>query len=184
MTRFVLAAVAGLAGLGVAAACSEPYDGDVPTPAPDRDSAAGEDAAVDGAPAPAPADAALDAADARSDADPCDRDRDGVLVVTCDGGTDCDDDDDRAQPDAGFRTDEPTAKTKGDWNCDGNMTAQRITLVECSAFTSFTVNCSAVEGFKDDPGCGQNGTYVKCKAPAALGACVEDTVVVMKQACK
>ena len=31
---------------------------------------------------------------------------------------DCDDFDNRAHPDAGFRKDEPTADTKGDWNCD------------------------------------------------------------------
>ena len=159
-----------------------------PTPAPDRDSAVADSS---GDVATALADAAVDAlnladvADAKVDVDPCsDRDDDGVIAVACDGGTDCDDDDNRARPDAGFLTDPPTAVTKGDWNCDGMASFQRPINVKCADHNSSLSNCALFYGFKGDPGCGGTGDFVTCKNPTLSGPCIEGVVAPTKQGCK
>ena len=180
MRRFALVGIGTFAGFGIAVACADPYEGDIPTPAPERDSSIAPDVADETSPT---SDAG--GSDAGADVDPCDRDRDGVRSQTCEGGADCDDEDERAQPEAGFRSDEPTPKTKGDWNCDGKVTAEHSLVFNCSAFNSFAVSCSTLEGFKDNPGCGMEGTYAKCKNPPVLGgACIEDLAEKRKQACK
>jgi hypothetical protein len=180
--RFALAAVVTLGGFGVAAACADPYEGEIPTSAPDRDGSVGADVV-------APAEASTDAgADDAADAivvDPCsDRDKDGFLAKGCDGGLDCDDDDNRAHPDSGFRTDTPTTTTKGDWNCDGKYTLQYQAGVKCSDHSSLVGGGCAIEGFLGTPACGASGDYVKCKSPAVAGTCLQDTVETKVQGCQ
>jgi hypothetical protein len=80
--------------------------------------------------------------------------------VDIDVGADCDDEDDRANPDAGFRADEPTPTTKGDWNCDRQIIREHAVNVNCAALLSTT--CAGSQGFTGDPPCGQTGSYVVC----------------------
>jgi hypothetical protein len=167
------------------AACGDPYEGEIPnTEAPVRDAAVADDAPSDASVEP---DADAGAADAHADVDRCnDRDNDGFIDRACDGGTDCDDDDGRANPDAGFVSELPTLVTNGDWNCNGTVTAERSSNVKCSDHTSDGVGGGcAVQGFKTDPGCGKTGEFVVCKAPALFGSpCLEDSVVQLVQRCK
>lgn len=178
----LLVAFGILVGVGVAIACGDPYDGEIPkTEAPVRDAATAEDAPSDGG-----VDTTPDAADATADVDPCsDRDKDGFLANGCDGGTDCDDDDNRAFPDAGFVGDEPTLVTKGDWNCDDKFTREYPINFKCSDYSGGDLGGTCdLRGFKGDPGCGKTGEFVKCKAPAIAGTCLEESVMQAVQRCK
>ena len=184
MKRFVLAGVATLGGFAVAIACGEPYEGEIPnTEVPGRDSGPGGDDAASDAPI-ATVDAAADAAP--DVVDPCsDRDKDGFLAKQCEGGTDCDDDDKRAFPEAGFVSDLPTPATKGDWNCDTKVTLEYPTGLKCSDHQSDPVGAGCVfSGFKATPGCGESGDFVKCKAAGLIAPCQEESVTQVVQRCK
>jgi hypothetical protein len=181
--RFSIVAVVTLCGFAVAVACADPYEGEIPnTEAPVRDAASAEDATSDASVEPA-GDAV---ADVQADVDPCsDRDKDGFVDRACDGGTDCDDDDRRANPSAGFVRELPTLVTGGDWNCNGSTTFEQPTNVSCSAHTSDSLgNGCALQGFKANPGCGKTGDFVKCKSSGLLAPCAEESVVQLVQGCK
>lgn len=111
------------------------------------------------------------------DADPCDRDHDTYLAKTCEGGTDCDDDDNRAHPGADFITDIPTKVTNGDWNCNGTVEKQ-YPAVNCGLVSS---NCSGAAGFAIDEGCGATGGYVQC---AGTGICSATDAGSRTQGCR
>jgi hypothetical protein len=114
--------------------------------------------------------------------DPCDCDKDGFKRAdsAC-GGLDCDDDDDRAHPGAGFSTFAPTAKTKGDWNCDGNPEKQKKEGISCGALLG---DCT-VSGFTGTVPCGGDGTFITCKVvPLGCGVNTSVTSVTSKQACR
>ncbi|HSQ67931.1 MAG TPA: hypothetical protein VLM85_32195 [Polyangiaceae bacterium] len=110
--------------------------------------------------APDDATSGADAADAAADAagdspDPCDKDGDGYKALSC-GGNDCNDDDPRVNPGAGFRTDVPdSGPIPGDWNCDGTVELQYVT-VTCGA-----TSCNA-QGFDAPTSCGTTGQFVVC----------------------
>lgn len=98
----------------------------------------------------------------------CDCDKDGFKPseagIACAVGVglgDCDDLDPRAFPDAGFRTDQPTPDTRGDWNCDGKVVRQYNVNIDCSQYNGVP-SCGSIEGFLGDPACGQASTYVHC----------------------
>lgn len=177
MRSFTLAAaVAGIAGFGVAAACGDPYEGEIPnTEAPVRDAAVEADVPVD-----ASEDAANlpDAGDAGVDADPCDRDRDGFRDKSdaC-GGDDCDDDDDRAHPDAGFTSTPATTTTNGDFDCDGVVTRQFKENVSCALLGDCTL-----QGFSGNPPCGVASEYIQCKGTNLN--CSIGTSEIRTQGCK
>ena len=96
------------------------------------------------------------AADTSGDAvDPCDKDGDGYKAISC-GGQDCNDDDPRMHPGAGFSADLPDAgPIPGDWNCDGTVELLYAT-VTCGA-----TSCSA-QGFEAPTSCGTTGQLVVC----------------------
>jgi hypothetical protein len=101
--------------------------------------------------------------EASTDVDPCDVDRDGFRseAGTC-GGADCDDNDSRAHPGAGFVSDVPPDGGKGDWNCDGVVTKQ-FPITTLGPFCP--VDCPADGGygtFGEDVGCGMVGKFVPC----------------------
>lgn len=156
--RSLLVAFGILGGIGVAIACGDPYDGEIPdTTAPVRDAAAGDEETS----TTPPDDGGVDVAkDAGADVDPCDRDNDGFIAVACDGG-DCDDDDDRVHPDASFV---PGARDggSGDFNCDTVVSKQFETNVTCAVLLG-TCNRS---GFKVDPPCGTAGEFITCGGSA------------------
>jgi hypothetical protein len=149
---FVLAAVTGLASAWCSSKGGAGDDGNVPLPDRTRDSGGGSES-PDAASPEAPGDAGIDAAF------DCDRDKDGFLSLACDG-SDCDDDDPFAHPDAGFSRDAATAKTKGDWNCDGKVDKEQRTNMFCAGFDMLT--CQNRTGFTGDPPCGQTGPFVAC----------------------
>lgn len=200
MRRFALAAIATIAGFGVAAACGDPYDAnDGATPAGDG---GGADATTDGAldgdvgmfdsgvfepDAAPPIDATTDKPAVDANCDPCDCDGDGFVlnnVAKCpDAGgkrADCDDGDPRAFPDAGFRTDQPTTDTQGDWNCDGTIRRQYPVLIDCASISYF--NCNGAQGFAVDPACGSAASYVFCKRSGV--ACTTGSSEIRIQGCK
>lgn len=109
---------------------------------------------------------------------PCDCDNDGhKRADSACGGDDCDDDDDRAHPGAGFLTFMPTAKTKGDWNCDGNPEKQKKDGISCGLLGDCTIS-----GFSTTVPCGGTGTFITCKV-VPLG-CANNTSVMSTQACR
>jgi len=125
---------------------AEGADGDAETPLPTDDA---------GTEASAPPDAASDAPD------PCDKDRDGYRATSC-GGNDCDDDDGRAHPGAGFLTDPPQAPTNGNWDCTG-VVEKQIGINGGLCATRSSTTCGAFNGrFAGDPACGANDTMQIC----------------------
>jgi hypothetical protein len=110
---------------------------------------------------------------------PCDCDNDGYIRAdsAC-GGDDCDDDDDRAHPGAGFLTFMPTTKTKGDWNCDGIPQKQKKENISCGLLGDCTVS-----GFTGTVPCGGKGTVVTCKV-VPLGCATNTSQPDVIQACK
>ncbi len=137
-----------------------------PTVTYDRADSSVEDAQLDAS--------ASDAADAAS---ACDQDRDGFLATSCEGGNDCDDSDPRAHPGADFLQDMPTPTTKGDWNCN-NVVEKRDVAANCGGVSS---NCSAVQGFAIDEGCGVTGAFVQCQG---IGVCTSADAGSRTQACR
>jgi hypothetical protein len=92
--------------------------------------------------------------------DPCDQDHDGYRALTCEGGTDCNDNDPNVNP--GITTPNfnvPDAFPYGDWNCDGKVVP---------VYPAITCNlgCSASQGFDASVGCGLVGGLETCKSLA------------------
>lgn len=163
----------------------------------DLDATADADAASDAPSEAAPEDAAIEAAPDASTGEPdagppdtgppdtgpplpdaqgcCDCDDDGYPDKTRQGCNnapglqDCDDSDPRAHPNQGFLSDSPTAKTNGDWDCSGQP-AQKETIenITCSSYLTATTSCPTISGFTATVGCGQAGTWVRCKKAGAL----------------
>jgi hypothetical protein len=164
------------------AACADPYEGEIPAgDPPARDGGGSETIDAGGSDTSSPSDAESDVdASMRADAgDPCDRDQDGFREksVAC-GGDDCDDDDERARPDASFSADMPSAKTQGDWDCSGQIARQYDVNVVCGSLSDCTK-----QGFTTDVACGAQGQYVTCKSNLALG-CTVDKTETRTQGCK
>jgi len=101
---------------------------------------------------------------------------------------DCDDLDPRAFPDAGFVTDQPTADTRGDWNCDKAVTRHWNVNIKCSDYNEgipgVGLDCTTIEGFTGDPACGETATYVFCANAAIGAACAQDHNEQRPQGCK
>ncbi len=144
------------------------FDGDA------GDDAGVSDAAADGGPTPEAGGG--DAGDGGPD--PCDRDQDGHRANTqaC-GGDDCNDNDARIHPGAGFVHDVPDAALLGDWNCDGTVDKE-YPAVSCSQIST---NCGSAMGFVIDPGCGETGAFVQCTGTIACTGADAGTRV---QGCK
>lgn len=117
----------------------------------------------------------------------CDCDEDGFRgpdAAGCNASVkagDCDDLDKRAFPGAGFRKDQPTVDTQGDWNCDG-VTNREVKAVKVNCGDYLPVGCAGVEGFVGDPACGESSTYVKCGVVGI--ACVGVSNTPVTQGCK
>jgi hypothetical protein len=203
-SRILVLASAFTTAIALAAACGFPDPQLVPDDAtetgPDGtlpDGATTADGGEGGAPfdavepdAPPPiGDAAGEKPPIDANCDPCDCDGDGFIAADAaacpDAGgraRDCDDLDPRAHPDAGFRTDQPTADTKGDWNCDGVRNRQIPAVnVKCSDHGGLLGDCNTTEGFTADPGCGQEGSYVYCTGGIN---CINGTLEDKTQGCK
>lgn len=199
--------------MGIAAACAFPepelvpeLDGGVEGGGQDGtdDTNGGDVIATDGGQpdaieldAPLPFDAtsdkpAVDAADGC-----CDCDDDGYLAKdagpSCaDAGkpqSDCDDLDPRANPDAGFVHDLPTLDTKGDWNCDGKYTLEWGPNTDCAKQNSGLLGsggCPSIKGFEAaEVRCGEeSSTWVECRNPGIVGACLEGPNEKRTQGCK
>ncbi len=101
----------------------------------------------------------------------CDCDGDGDKTPAC-GGHDCDDHDERVRS---TQTDFIDAQSNraGDWNCDNKVEREADSGLNCAqlidavwaadASTDEIEAACAKEGFQEDPGCGEVGTYVHCK---------------------
>lgn len=114
----------------------------------------------------------------------CDCDNDGYNDFTkagCATGTrDCDDLDSRARPGQLFLDVLPTAKTGGDWNCSNSVEKLYAENISCGALLG--LGCNTAGGFTGTVGCGQTGTFVRCKA--GLLSCNVDQQYQAKQACR
>ena len=106
----------------------------------------------------APSDAGADVREAEAS---CDVDRDGHNAMDACGGDDCDDEDPRAVPDAAFRDDLITQRTKGDWNCSKTVERLYPANLVCGALPP--IACTGQQGFTDNPACGAAGTFVVCQ---------------------
>lgn len=127
------------------------------------------DAGTDGSLAPPPIDATSEKPDSGACTNPCDCDNDTFLArdAGC-GGNDCDDRDNRANPNANFTKDLATEDTKGDWNCD-KVVERSIKNVNVTCNGSVGDTCpGGREGLQADIPCGTFGTYVVC-APGPTG---------------
>lgn len=206
---FVLGAIAVVSGIVAVAACSFPEPQLVPDEGGTNPDAPGGDTSTDGSadtggdsdpfadvvePDAAPP---IDATSEKPFVDAagcfCDCDKDGFRrsdqdAAGCDASTtefDCDDLDPRANPGSGFRKDQPTVDTRGDWNCDTftNREIKRVNL-KCSDLNGGLIgnNCTGAEGFTGDPGCAEEGTYVVCHSVNL--ACDVKENRVEKQGCK
>lgn len=119
--------------------------------------------------------------------DNCDLDRDSYSDPTKVGCTDaagpfdCDDTDPRAHPGQSFREDVPTPALAGDWDCVNGVEKRYATKVSCELLALGA--CVGVEGFADDPGCGETGSFVRCEVQGVL-LCVAGPASTRKQACK
>ena len=197
--RLYLLAAGLTAGMAAAAACSFPE----PQLVPDGTTEAGTDAIPDardadgGSPPSGETEAQPPIMDATTEkpavdanCNVCDCDDDGFATkdaAACpDAGakprTDCDDLDKRANPDAGFITDQPTVDTLGDWNCDGKVNGQYPVGVNCADYGGLLSSCGTVEGFVGNPGCGEPNTYAICKVSGV--SCVQGSSEIRKQGCK
>jgi hypothetical protein len=167
----VLGVLGGVA-LGAALACT--------FPSPDfvdelLDGASSSDSPLGVQDSAAPDAANADANPCKGDPD-CDCDGDGDPSYACDGG-DCDDHDDRVRSTQTSFLDASSSRGN-DWNCDGEVEREGNSGVVCTrlidagwAATATTQQIEAAcakEGFVEDPGCGESGTYNRCeKVPAA-----------------
>lgn len=121
-------------------------------------------------------DAGIDAPDAK---DPCDEDGDGHRRIDC-GGDDCDDDDKRTHPDAGFVSDFAAAPRFGDWNCNGVLELRYKTNASCAGPDE--VLCGLRDGFVGAPDCGVAAPYINCSLSG--GACGILTNPTRTQGCR
>jgi len=117
----------------------------------------------------------------------CDCDGDGFPRKGCgDAGegvpTDCNDDDTRYRPNQGFVTARPEPGRSGDWNCDGRVEKLYPTNVKCSLLA--LTGCNGSHGFEGDPGCGEEGKFIHCKAPIGLLLCTVGKTETRRQACR
>ncbi len=178
LTAFLVLAPA----VGVAGACSFPdvtFDATSPAEAGLPDGGAGEGGAdLDGALPPVDATSEKPPIEAGPDGqclDPCDCDGDGFKSrdAACGeaGGTDCDDLDFRANPDAGLTRDLATAETRGDWNCDGNVTTEYPVLGSKCVDRLITSGCGT--GLLSNVPCGTMGDLYTCQAPAIGLRCTD-----------
>ena len=161
-----------------------------------NDAAVDADSAVDSghdASADAGDDAAPDAGDAAVDSGNgdcaparCDCDNDGFNDLTragcagAGGPQDCDDHDPRAQPNQTFIEDPPTSPLNGDWNCKNGVEKLYPSNVSCGLLG--LTGCAGVQGFKDDPACGAEGSYMFCVVNGLF--CAEGSKSTRRQACK
>jgi hypothetical protein len=125
--------------------------------------------------------------EAAPDAPACDQDQDGYLAMGTCGGNDCDDQDGRAHPGAGFVTDLPHPPTNGDWNCDGALEKEYLwTNLTCGGLN--LGQCPSIYGFQHDPGCGQTDTFVTCTTGYVAGilglTCTNGSTDTRKQGCR
>jgi hypothetical protein len=88
--------------------------------------------------------------------DPCDLDHDTYRSTKCEGGTDCNDNDNRVNPAAGFVLDVPDGYPNGDWNCDGKIDME-FPVISCGL-----TGCSDTLGFASTTECGQTGNWETC----------------------
>ena len=161
--------------------------GEADRPAPEAEAGTDASPAADAGADASDADLGLDAGDASDggpdSGDPCDQDHDGFRSRTCDGGTDCDDQDPRAHPDAGFNSDLATVVTGGDWNCDGVVDKRYKSGTTCSG--ADMASCTAQTGYSDDPPCGKTGAFKVCQLALPLGlSCTATTNVSPVQGCR
>ncbi len=191
--RVYLLAAGSTLGMAVAVACSFPdpelvpdetteagADGTADGHATDADAGARPDAIVE-PDSPPPIDATSEKPALDANCDPCDCDDDGYATkdaaACADAGskprTDCDDQDPRANPDAGFVKARPTDDTLGDWNCDSKVNRELGVNINCADYSGLLSSCAKVEGFTGDPACGESKTYVFCKVSGL--SCVQDT---------
>jgi hypothetical protein len=144
--------------------------------------------------APPPIDATSDKPAVDANCNLCDCDDDGYLTKdasVCDSGgprLDCDDLDERANPDAGFRDDLATNDTKGDWNCDTKYNLEFPMNFKCSDYSKDIIlgsDCNGLQGFTAEKvGCGVESEFVVCKNPAVSGECLVKETILKKQQCK
>lgn len=171
-----IAIAAGSVAVAIGAACGFPdpvlldLDGG---PRPSSDAPVVDTGAGDGD-TPVADGGAEDADATVSCATPCDCDGDGFLDLACDGGTDCDDHDDRRKPDAGYRSEVPTAPNDGDWNCSGVVEREFDSGIACSNYSMAL--CMVRRGFTGpSPDCGGNASFHTCRwNPAGAGSCTFD----------
>lgn len=199
--RIWLLAAGFTTGMGFAAACSFPDPQLVPDGAeggPDASPDALDDDAGDGArpdvvgqtDAAPPIDATSEKPPVDANCNVCDCDNDGYKTRDAASGCadagpgpyDCDDLDKRANPDAGFVTDQPTVDTLGDWNCDTKVNGQYPVNINCADYSGLLSSCGSVEGFANNPSCGESSTYVFCKVSGL--SCVQGSSEIRKQGCK
>jgi hypothetical protein len=132
----------------------------------------------------APPDAADDARVAPSD---CDRDHDGYndrSRAGCEdapGPSDCDDADWRVHPGQSFLDERPGSLLAGDWSCTDGVEPLYPTNVSCSLLALGA--CAGLQGFVDNPGCGEEGTFVRCEVKG-LVLCGVGSMSTRRQACK
>ena len=129
------------------------------------------------------------------DCDLCDCDEDGYVTydaAVCPDASgrarlDCDDLDERANPDAGFIDDPPTADTKGNWNCDdkreGEVTNVNLNCADYTGAVLGTGGCN-VQGFVGTPACGVEDSYVTCGHAGPGAPCTAKQNEFRKQGCR
>jgi hypothetical protein len=138
----------------------------------------------DGAPILPDGDPGVDVNPCPAKPNPCDCDEDGFLAKRC-GGDDCDDFDLRAKPDAGFRSDPPSAGSNGDWNCNGTPERQERTEFTAAGCNGLVKNlCNDSGGYTLIPGCGTVGKYIKCSSSGPMESCIAENLRDLPVACK
>jgi len=155
--------------LGLLASCTFPsvtYDSDAGAPDATTD-ATGDDASANDGGVP----------EAQDDGDdPCDHDHDGYRATSCEGGTDCDDNDPRVHPGlTEYVYDVPDSSVGGDWNCDGTVEYEYPQLT-C---TLNIANCNAGKGFNAVVSCGYAAYLEDC-----VGLCAKTDAGIATQGCE
>jgi hypothetical protein len=104
------------------------------------------------------------------------------------GPLDCNDFDSRYHPGQKFVPYKPTPPGTADWNCNNQVERLYESTVDCSKVAP-GATCDGTFGFEDNPGCGDTGTFVKCKTSGGIGpvlaTCIVDSRTLGEtQACK
>lgn len=104
------------------------------------------------------------------------------------GPLDCNDFDSRYHPGQGFVPDKPTPPGTGDWDCNTRIDHLYAANLDCTKVNP-GATCDGTFGFEDNPGCGESGTYVKCKTSGGIGPVLATCIVESRslgttQACK